>query len=352
MDTKPEIIAITADTHFREDKSDNLYGNLENILQELTGLSVSKLVVAGDVFDKDYSNYSKLANLISRYDVEVYLIPGNHDENLSQKYFSGKNITVVTQTNILYIDSDKKIPFLFVPYSKNSTMGQEISLFYKQLKDKEWFLIGHGDYFDGFRSVANYEPGIYMPLTRYDVEKFQPTRVFLGHIHKPTNSDKVFYPGSPFPLDSSECGVRRILLFDTRSCEVKSHCLKTDTVYLKETLYLHPLEDLSTFIKMQINNIISSWEVSNDLFNSISLRVVVKGCSSVAKKDIEDIIISCLSSTVGSIDVFTDELMIVSDDFTRQELLKEVNLLAREALGNDKQLEEEVVLSALKIIYS
>ena len=98
---------------------------------------------------------------------------------------------------------------LFLPYRHGRSMGEEIEPFANQLVDEDWLLLSHGDWSGGLRKPNPHEPGIYMPLTRKDIELYKPSCIVLGHIHIPMDLPPIHYPGSPCGLDITESGKRR-----------------------------------------------------------------------------------------------------------------------------------------------
>ncbi len=98
-------------------------------------------------------------------------------------------------------------------------------------------------------AVNPLEPGIYMPLSDTDIERYRPVKVILGHIHKITDTEKIHYPGSPTPLDINETGKRRYIHFDTDKMEVKSVGSESLVIYQSEEIVLFPADDMKRYIK-------------------------------------------------------------------------------------------------------
>ncbi len=58
-------IAITSDNHLRKkDEYPERWNALKDIVKQNEDLGVDILVIAGDLFDKDYVNYSEIDSII------------------------------------------------------------------------------------------------------------------------------------------------------------------------------------------------------------------------------------------------------------------------------------------------
>ena len=212
-------IAITADLHLTlRKKHPERFHALEDILDQCVSGGIRHLIIAGDLFDAESQNYQEFDALVKKgayKRIQWLIIPGNHDSGFKEASITAENVTIFSQPLPYRFDDLLSLPFLFVPYQKNTNMGEIISAFRSELKPDRWILIGHGDWMAGIREPNPLEPGIYMPLTRTDLISYKPGRVILGHIHKPADSENVHYTGSPCPLDISETGRRRFLIIDS-----------------------------------------------------------------------------------------------------------------------------------------
>jgi metallophosphoesterase superfamily enzyme len=63
-----ELIAVTADVHLgiRDDHPER-YSALENIFKQIEAENIKTLLIAGDLFDKDFRNYSEFEKLCRKY---------------------------------------------------------------------------------------------------------------------------------------------------------------------------------------------------------------------------------------------------------------------------------------------
>lgn len=96
-------IAITADCHLSPNHPERKQA-LEKILEKLKFSNINILIIAGDLFDKKAQNYSEFDEILKKFpNIFVYAIPGNHDSNLHQKFFTAKTLKVISP------DSEKKL---------------------------------------------------------------------------------------------------------------------------------------------------------------------------------------------------------------------------------------------------
>ena len=75
-------IAITADCHLNPNYLERR-DILKKIFEEINSRKIDKLFILGDLFDRAQQNYSEFDALLKEFpNIEVYLIPGNHDYNV------------------------------------------------------------------------------------------------------------------------------------------------------------------------------------------------------------------------------------------------------------------------------
>ncbi|MFV2045312.1 MAG: exonuclease SbcCD subunit D, partial [Anaerolineales bacterium] len=262
------------------DEHPERYHALEDILAQLKANGVEHLIIAGDLFDASRQNFADFEHLCQRHPgISFSIVPGNHDPDISESKIVGSNVHIFDAPQLHEIDESGP-PFLFLPYAKGATMGESLEAFSDRLEPRRWILIAHGDWSEGMRAANPYEPGIYMPLTSKDIERYQPRQVFLGHIHAAFDSGRVHYAGSPCGLDITETGRRRFLLYDTESDEINAHFVNTDIIFFNEFFAMVPTEDEPAYIRAQASERINSWQLTEGEREKVRLRVTVAGyCS-------------------------------------------------------------------------
>ena len=270
--------AITSDLHLRTDAPGRLV-NLEQILKLLLKEKIQQLIVAGDLFDRGYAGYKALDGLLKKYSaVHLTAITGNHDPDLSSGQFSASNITVVTQPEFVK-GTRGELSLFLLPYRPGMTMGEamDIPQLTENSGDKSWVLISHGDYGVGTRKLCGGEDG-YFPLTRADIARYRPGRVILGHIHKPNPiDDLVVYPGSPYPLDITETGRRRILILDTADGGLESMPLPFAPCNLHWRLFVVPDGTEAQQVESRLKAL--KQDLDRSMMTGIRVRLSVAGCA-------------------------------------------------------------------------
>lgn len=258
-------IAITADLHLTtKSRNPERYRGFENVLDIMLKKQVEHLVLAGDTFDasgRNYAEFEKICQQGEYKNIQITLLPGNHDVDLTTKSMSSSNVEIITEPVIRHLH-EQALPVLFLPYHEHSTMGGFIAEKKSDLPTGKWILVSHGDWIEGLHEPNPFEPGVYMPLTRGDLETYRPALTVLGHIHKPYNVENVYYTGSPCGLDIRETGRRRFLIVDLATASVEPVPVDSDFIYFNETFIVLPVEGEGEFLKQKIENRIQEWQLS------------------------------------------------------------------------------------------
>jgi DNA repair exonuclease SbcCD nuclease subunit len=260
-------------------------------------LEVQLLIIAGDLFDQALANYADFEKLYREKrpkDLKTIIIPGNHDPTLEAKALAGEGLRVYNQPTLQPLNDSRQI--LFLPYLGHQSMGEGIAPFAESLTDQRWILVSHGDYTAGQQAPDPYEPGVYMPLTKPDLKRYLPELVFLGHLHLPQNQGKVYYPGSPCPVDITETGTRRFLILDTQLGEVSSHLVDSSLVYFDESFLVIPGDHELDKLQAEIEERIKSWELPVGWEKHTQVRVKVYGSASSSRADIQNLVEKCFAS--------------------------------------------------------
>lgn len=281
-------IAFTADVHLTtRSKNPERFLALENIIEQCYENDVQLLVIAGDLFDKDLPNFSEFEELYRenrKDDLATVIIPGNHDQRLSQGALLGEGLLVYTEPTLQPLN-DSRIIF-FLPYQDNKTMGELIAQFAEDLKDQRWVLVSHGDWISGRNTPDPYEKGMYLPLTRADLDRYKPELIFLGHIHLAQQDQNLYYPGSPCPLNISETGLRHFLILDTDQGEITAHLVDSPLLYFDEHFVMLPSENGLELLLRDINQRIKSWTIPQGWENKARIRAEISGSSSAGRQEI------------------------------------------------------------------
>ncbi len=346
-------IAVTADIHLAiKGEHPERYNTLENILGQIKAENIETLFIAGDLFDKDFLNYAEFEKLCKKHlQIQIHVIPGNHDTGISKKSIVGSNIHIYTAPTIVEIGSTT---FVFVPYKEKANMGEQIASLEEEIRGKDWILISHGDYYGGIKELNPLEPGTYMPLSRENIATFAPQVVFLGHIHKPTNLGDVYYTGSPCGLDICETGQRRFLVYNTADGSITPMVAVTDILYFNESFVIVPTDNEVPILRQEIAKRIESWNINTSDYSKVLVRVEAIGCAmdrsailSALKEGFdgfryygdEDPLIDRLStSTDRQLSAITERAMKIIDELEWD-------------FGGDQPAKEQLKTKALEVIY-
>ena len=356
-------IALTADLHLKQQNTTpDRYNALADIIKKLALQDINNLIIAGDLFDKEAQNYSDFEKFCSIQQIKsenmnFYIIPGNHDFSINQNYFTLENIKVITSPLILNPDENSEsVSFLFIPFTVGKSIGEVLSEQKDKLQNLQspFVLVGHGDYIAGLKNPNPYEPGIYMPLTRQDIDFYNPQKVFLGHIHKKVKLGKVYYPGSPCGLDINETGKRSFLIIDTDSLEVTEQTVETDYIYINETLIAIPALNEEEYTKEKISQIIKKYEISETDISKVKIRLQVKGYTS----DKANLLKIIKENLVGmGFNFYKDEQpdlseVYVLDDPERIAIAKKVKEeIEKLQWDNEYTSKDKILEKALKLIF-
>jgi len=350
-------VAVSADFHLttRDDHPER-FNALEDILRQCGELEAAVLIIAGDLFDEHRQNFADFETSINNHspkDLTIIVIPGNHDPEITSASFTVKNLKVCAKPELRDFDGTT-LKFLFLPYAGEHGMGEELASFKDELIAGEWVLIGHGDWAAGMISRDPYEKGVYMPLTRADITIFQPAEVFLGHIHVPYDAGSVHYPGSPCPMDITETGIRRFLLFDTETQQIETHVVNSNVVYFDERFVLLPVEDEEAYLRNLVMERIATWQLPEELKDHVIIRAKFSGYVS-DRSLAQDV----AEETLSDFQFYGDGTPDLSDlylatDSDRIHIARQVDEWLDELDWPENREEpshDEILIQALKVIY-
>lgn len=348
-------IAITADLHLTSrERHPHRFETLENILPLMKAEGIETLIIAGDLFDasrRDYSDFEQLCAKEQYRDLQLLIIPGNHDPGINNRRIAAENVRVIDVPTLHDLEDRQ---FLFLPYEQGKTMGEALAQMAPDLRADHWVLIAHGDWAQGLWQPNPTEPGVYMPLTRRDIELYRPARVFLGHIHKPMDAPPVHYVGSPCGLDITEQGRRRCLLYDTDSNDLQPLAHETPVLYFDETFVILPVADEAAYLREQIASRIRMWALTPEEKARAQVRVKIVGYSADRAA-----LRPTLREAFDGFRFYEDSQpniddVLYSDDLERHYIAEQVRAEVEQVAlpdGVDAPGSDEVLLEALRIIY-
>lgn len=350
-------IALTADAHLTTlEKNPERFQALGNIFKECGQQGIQLLIIAGDLFDQSQTNYAEFEALYREArpeNLSTIIIPGNHDPDLTKAALAGDGLQVYAEPQLKPLNDSRQI--LFLPYQERQSMGEAIAPFADSLQDTRWILIGHGDWTGGNKTPDPYEAGVYMPLTRPDLKRYQPELAFLGHIHLPQDDGKVFYPGSPCPLNITETGTRRFLILDTSTGKVTSQQVDTPLLYYQESFLIMPGSDQLAQLEKDIQERVQSWGLPRGWEDRVQVRLELYGSSSADRDDL----LETLQAGFDNFRLYQDqppslENLLFSLDEDRTEIASQLRDWAAGLdwpESPDLPDKDQILQEALKIIY-
>lgn len=353
-------VAITADCHLHPSFSERKE-TLVSLFEKLNKLKINYLIIAGDLYDKEINDYSDFDEILKAFpNINVYLIPGNHDPDLDIKSFTASNLKIINSQSDEKVTSIGNLNFLFIPYMPEKSSMDEVleEYFFNNEKIENLVLVSHGDYLTKRYEFNPYEEGFYFPLTAHVVEKYGFLKVFLGHIHKPTEYGKIYYPGSPCPIDSSETGKRSFIIFDTTTLQVRREFIETPYMFFTESLIIYPFEDEIEYVKSALEERINSWRLSDNDLTKVKLRLFITGYTQ-NKRDLNEFIKNFFSEK--KITLVGDEPILEVKDYKGEDFEERLKIYKKvlEELENFELMEfeegtlskEDVKKEVLKLLF-
>ena len=345
-------VAVTADVHLRtQQEYPERYSALDNILAQLASQDIEMLLVAGDLFDADLVDYSDFEQLCGQYpSVQIHIIPGNHDAQINEAKVVGANIHIYTKPEILVVDSTT---ILMMPYEPNATMGERLAHTAAEIEKQHWILVGHGDYMECTQAPSATEPGVYMALSRTDLDRYAPTTVILGHIHRAQTNNNVHYVGSPQGVDITETGRRTYTVLDTANGLVTARPVTNDVLYFSESFVIVPVENDASILKQKIKRRVESWGLERSEYDRVQVRVDASGFTADRKA-----ILKTLKNGFRQFSYYDDgpriDQLRISADYQRNAVAERVQELVNAMqwdFGGDEPTREAVVMAALSLVY-
>ena len=193
-----------------------------------------------------------------------------------------------------------------------------------------------------------------MPLSKKDIERFNPRAVFLGHIHKPVRWRNVYYTGSSCGLEINETGKRRFLVYNTADGSIDPRDVETDVIYFKESFVIVPLDNEVPLLRQEIRKRIESWGIDASDHPKVIVRVEANGYATDRSA-----ILAVLREGFGGFRYYKDEGpnidgLSTSSDLQLNAIAKRTIKLVDEldwVIGGDEPERGQILIEALSVIY-
>lgn len=219
-------VVHTADVHLAPDAPERLEA-LGRVLDVAADLDAEAVTIGGDLFDRPRDVEAlrpRLRNdLFADRDLEVILIPGNHDvEAFRDDTFFGEACRPVLEEPFGQVDlPGVDLRVTAVPYTDRVTDELLLALAERPAVDGQEALLLHCtlDVGFGFEETGGEDTARYFPVTPDQLAELGFEYVLAGHHHGAksvaVNGSTFVYPGTPASTRRSETGPRRAVTVDT-----------------------------------------------------------------------------------------------------------------------------------------
>ncbi|KPJ62185.1 MAG: hypothetical protein AMS15_04790 [Planctomycetes bacterium DG_23] len=282
----------TADLHLKEEAKERL--EVLAWIVEKAEKAGASLIIAGDLFDSNNAARVLAPQTRAIFDshpqVRVLIIPGNHDAELSQEDYYGKNAKILSHRPFSLTEFEEGIRIVAVPFERGSRMAQALAEY--ETGEDSAMLIAHGTYFDEDFSYIPEEvkerTEEYFPILPVDLEGRDFSYVALGHFH---NSFRLIekkglticYPGSPSAIAVSDLGKRKVARVSVPeeggACQVSGTAVPIGRYNLTRNFWLTPAAEEKTLSEIE-----AFLEKSEDRYASVNIELL--GFSSISDQEL------------------------------------------------------------------
>jgi len=192
---------------------------------------IRKVIQVGDFFDRrQYINFKTLhtlkeyfPKLLQDYDVEIYVLLGNHDTALkSSNHINSPNLllsdipnihVISTLTELTLNENNDTFTCAIIPWINNSNYAESISFINNTVCD---YVAGHFE-LKGFEMHRGH-----VCETGMDIEIFDRFhKVISGHFHTKCDRGNILYTGTPYELNWNDWNDKKgFWILDTNTHEI------------------------------------------------------------------------------------------------------------------------------------
>jgi DNA repair exonuclease SbcCD nuclease subunit len=215
-------IVHTADVHIKDSATLDAMRAEEDCASQNGARTI---LVAGDLFDKDYSHRTlegELVGILESFDGEILVLPGNHDaEFLKTRKSLSRNSRVLDSDTGVVRETLGGVELIALPFRDDVTLKDYGGL---GADPANSILTVHGSFYTTEFFYDSSDRKSYFPVFEEDVrDKFR--YVALGHYHrvirKRFGKTEVVNPGSPRVTRAGDYGERVVSLLDTDGWKVE-----------------------------------------------------------------------------------------------------------------------------------
>lgn len=281
------------DTHLNKENGELVKDIFNQVIGVAEEYGTDKIFCGGDVFTNRsgqplqcLTDWKEILEAISEADMELHVIPGNHDKtdsNDERSYldvYSERCVHLYRQWSVKIIDG---VAVCFIPYFKDEKWLEQFSVLEGELKEKHYkgmpkILITHS----GFDGVVNNDGSKVVSEIRPSMFK-DFDKVLIGHYHDASKlADNVIYTGAAFQNNYGENITDKgftVIYDDTSLRFIPSKFPK----YIKEVISANDKESL--------RNLIEKYEGQTEDY----IRFIFKG----KKEDLQNINVSEIKTKYG-----------------------------------------------------
>jgi len=283
----------TADLHLKEDAEERL--EVLTWIVEKAEEAGASLIIAGDLFDSNNAARILAPETRAIFDchpqVLVLIIPGNHDMELSEEDYYGKNVRILSHRPFSLLEIEGGIKIVAVPFAPGSRLAEALAEY--EPDETGAILIAHGTYFDEDFSYIPEEvkerTEEYFPILPEDLERPDFSYAALGHFHNSfrlmeKEGLKICYPGSPSAVTASDVGKRKVAMVSVAgeggACQVSGLAVPVGRFNLAHTFWLTPREEQKGICEIE-----EFLEKSKNTHASVNIELV--GFSSISDQELK-----------------------------------------------------------------
>lgn len=348
-------ILHTADLHIEKENDVEI---LETIIGIAENNNCDHILISGDLFENGHCAgiYSSMVkHILESFSGKVWVIPGNHDENLPEvMHLAAGKGKVFDDVEMIPLDEDTDL--LAIPYGDGSFTDLLLENKIPD-SDKDIITMMHGTLYrdDCFYSDGDSEE--YFPIKYERLQEMGFTYTALGHYHTyfqdiSEHGGTIVNPGSPVITRKSDNGRRAVALFDTETSSLKKILL--DTPYYHELElsinFMMGEEEIIETVNNLIHEIVSNKETKTDL---LTLNFLITGNTSMEQDDLEMLELHLkdifAEKEILSVNIQT-RVKIINKKFLSDPLI--ASILNTENNDNDDEGFKEFAVSVLSDIYT
>lgn len=272
-------IVHTADVHLAEGAPERTEA-LRAVLETAETAGAAVVTIGGDLFHEPLDVDAirpQLRDSFADRDVEVVVIPGNHDRaGFRGNTFFGDNVTTLLEEPFEHLELDE-VPARItgLPFVERPDDELLVALANRDPFDGTEILLVHCTLDIGISRAATggEDERRYFPITSQQLAELGFDYVLAGHFHQPRHerlsTGEFVYPGTPASTTSSETGARTVATLDIGTDRLGFKQLETFH-HAEETFEVLPGDETTLF------EAIEAW-ATDTRGEKVEARAIIEG---------------------------------------------------------------------------